>query len=272
MNAVARVPMVSGAVAYDEIASRYDRVPVENRINGYMRRLSLARILETFPPRSRLLEVGCGTGDEALALAERGAAVVALDASFEMVRAARRKAMERNLEDRITFFRAEAKDLERLAGSLRGPFDGGYASFSLAYEPDLAPVAQGLHGLLRPGATFLASVPSRLCLVEFALALGTAHLGFAGRRLQPEHGHRVGTHLVPIRTYTPRAFAEAMGPRFFMRRVEALPAVVPPPYMNRVYARLNGFADVLERVDATLRARAPFRSLGDHFLAELVRV
>ena len=270
MSGTNRAIAVPSATAYDEIAARYDRVPLENRINGYMRRVSLARILGAFPPRSRVLEIGCGTGDEALALASRGTTVVALDASSEMVRIARRKAAERSLEDRATFFAAEARDLPRLADSLDGPFDGGYASFSLAYEPDLAPVARGLDALLRPGATFLASVPSRLCLVEFALALGTAHPAFAGRRLQPEHGHKVGAHLVPIRTYTPRAFAEAMGPHFSLRRVEALPAVVPPPYMNRVYARLDGVADLLERVDTALRTRAPFRSLGDHFLAEFV--
>ena len=270
MSASTREPMVSGAVAYDELAARYDRVPLENRINGYMRRVSRARILGAFPPGSRILEIGCGTGDEALALASRGATVVALDASPEMIRIARRKAADRGLDDRATFLPAEAKDLPDLADSLSGPFDGGYASFSLAYEPDLAPVARGLDALLRSGASFLASVPSRLCLVEFALALGTAHPAFAGRRLRPEHGHKVGEHFVPIRTYTPRAFAKAMGPHFSLRRLEALPAVVPPPYMNRVYARLDGVADLLERVDAVLRPRAPFRSLGDHFLAEFV--
>src|SRR5436309_313997 len=54
----------AGALAYDEIASRYDRVPQENRINRLMRAASLARIAETFPPGSRVLELGCGTGDE----------------------------------------------------------------------------------------------------------------------------------------------------------------------------------------------------------------
>ncbi len=33
---------------------------------------------------------------------------------------------------------------------------------------------------------------------------------------------------------------------------------------------IPGVADLLERVDAALRVRAPFRSLGDHFLAEFV--
>ncbi len=270
MNEAGRLSWASGARAYDELAARYDRVPVENRINGFMRRISLARILGTFPPGTRVLEIGCGTGEEALALAERGADVVALDTSSEMVRIARRKAEERGLADRARFFRAEAKDLPGLAPSLGGPFDGGYASFSLAYEPDLTPVAAGLDAVLRPGAVLLASVPSRLCLVEFLLALGTAHPSLAGRRLRPSHGHKVGSHLVPIRTYSPRALAKAMGSRFVLVRIEALPAIVPPPYMNRLYERLDGFADVLERVDLALRTRPPFRSLGDHFLAEFV--
>jgi hypothetical protein len=79
----------------------------------------------------------------------------------------------------------------------------------------------------------------------------------------------VGARTVPIRSYTPRTFAEAMGPRFTLERVEALPAIVPPPYMNRAYSRFDGLADVLERADASFRSRFPFRSLGDHFLAEL---
>ena len=62
MSASGSAPMVSGAVAYDELAARYDRIPVENRINGYMRRGSLARVLATVPPRARGLESARGGG------------------------------------------------------------------------------------------------------------------------------------------------------------------------------------------------------------------
>ncbi len=257
------------ATAYDAIAARYDAVPMENRINRYMRAASLARLRSTFRPGDRVLEIGCGTGDEALALAAGGVQVVALDASGEMVRIARTKAAEQHLEQEATFRQAAASDLPGLVDSLGGPFDGGYASFSLAYEADLRPVGAGLHALLRPGATFLASVPSRMCLVELVAALGTAHPGYAGRRLRSWHGHKVGESLVPIRTYTPRGFMAGMGRHFRLVGIEALPAIVPPPYMNRAYARLDGLADALERVDAGLRRRFPFRYLGDHFVAEL---
>src|SRR6266511_3396613 len=205
-------PWDLGTIAYDEIASRYDRVPLENRINRLMRSVSLARIVSTFPSGVRVLEIGCGTGDEAIALASRGVDVVAIDASREMVGLARSKSERRNLPGHVEFREAHARDLFSLKESLGGPFDGGYASFSLAYEPDLAPVARGLHALLRPRAQFLASVPSRLCLVEFLLALGSAHPAFAGRRLSEAHGHKVGAYRVPIRTYTPRGFLRAMAP------------------------------------------------------------
>ncbi len=257
------------AVAYDAIAARYDAIPEENRINRYMRAASLARLRSAFPAGSRVLEIGCGTGDEALALAAAGVRVTALDASGEMVRVARAKAAERGLADAATFRQAAASDLPALADSLGGPFDGGYASFSLAYEADLRPVEAGLHSVLRPGATFLASLPSRVCAVELLLAIGSAHPAYAGRRLRPWHGHKVGDSLVAIRTYTPRLLAEAMGRHFRLVGVEALPAIVPPPYMNRAYAKLGGLADAVERVDARVRSRSPFRYLGDHFLAEL---
>ncbi len=259
----------AGALAYDEIASRYDRVPEENRINRLMRAGSLARIAEAFPPGSRVLEVGCGTGDEALALADRGVRVLAIDPSREMVRIASAKAKERGLSDLATFRVARARDLRSIHSDLGETFDGGYASFSLAYEPDLRPVAEGLDRALRADARFLASLPSRLCLVELAVAIGSGHPGFAGRRLSPWRDHKVGARTVPIRSYTPHEFAEAMSAHFTLERVEALPAIVPPPYMNKAYARFEGLADVLERADSRFRSRFLFRSLGDHFLAEL---
>lgn len=259
----------TAATAYDAIAARYDAVPVENRINRYMRAVSLERLRTTFHAGQLVLELGCGTGDEALALAAGGVRVLALDTSAEMVRISRAKAAVRGLADVATFRQAAASDLPALVDSLGGPFDGGYASFSLAYEADLRPVEAGLHALLRPGATFLASVPSRVCLVELFLALGSAHPAYAGRRLRPWHDHKVGGSLVPIRTYTPRALMRSMGRHFRLVGVEALPALVPPPYMNRAYARLDGLADAVERVDAALRTRSPFRYVGDHFLAEL---
>src|SRR5712691_9130953 len=75
----------SALEAYDEIASRYDLVLLENRINAYMRRTSLCELRTTFRPGMRVLDIGCGSGDEAIALAALGVEVVAIDPSQAML-------------------------------------------------------------------------------------------------------------------------------------------------------------------------------------------
>lgn len=258
--------------AYDAIAPRYPRVPRENRINGYLRGLSVRRLLATFVRGQRILELGCGTGEEAIELAGGGIEVVAIDPSDIMLHIARASAEAKGLGGRISFLRAAARDLPALGDAIRAPFDGAFASFSLAYEPDLRTVSVALHRLLKPGAVFLASVPSKICLLEFLLALATVHPALSGRRLGPWYRHRVGSGSVPVRAYTPRSLAEGLSPHFVLRHWEGLAVVVPPPYMNRWFARLDGVASSVEEVDGRLRAHRPFRSIGDHFLAEFRHV
>lgn len=258
--------------AYDAFSIRYDDVTKRNRINAYMRARSLERLLQVFHPGMRLVELGCGTGEEARALAHRGIQVVATDPSEGMLEAARHKAEEAGVADRLDFVRLRAKEAGRLSDHPWAPFDGAYASFSLAYEEDLRPVVEGMHEVLRPGAAWLSSLPSRLCLVEWWLSLSMARPGLAGRRLREWYSHKVGATWAPIRSYTPESFARALRPSFRVDRLEALPLIVPPPYMNAVYARFPGLADTLEHADPILARRSPFRGLGDHFLAESRRL
>lgn len=259
----------AAAAAYDAVASRYDRIPDKNRINAYMRRLSLERLSATFREGMKVLELGCGTGEEALQLAAQGIRVVAVDPSEEMVRIARAKARAFHLTEVATFVGGRARDILGSEVEEGAPYDGAYASFSLAYEPDLHSIAAALDRILRPGATLLASLPSRVCLVEFVLSLLLGRPSYAGQRLRSWHWHRVGPHRVPIRTYTPLGIADAMSPHFTLKRAEGLPSVVPPAYTNRWYAAFGALPDVVESVDAVLRTRFPFRLLGDHVLAEL---
>ena len=57
--------------AFDTIASGYDDTfgPKANQVMGWMRDENLSLLQATFVPGFHLLEIGCGTGDEAIALA-----------------------------------------------------------------------------------------------------------------------------------------------------------------------------------------------------------
>ncbi len=110
----------------------------------------VVEFLATAQPGSAL-DLGCGTGTNAIALARRGWRVTAVDFSPKAVRAARRKARAAGVE--VEFLCA---DVTRLEG-LRGPFD--YALdigclLGLRREERLR-YAERLARLLRPGGDYM---------------------------------------------------------------------------------------------------------------------
>jgi SAM-dependent methyltransferase len=113
-------------------------VPTPDRSRAWER--ALERLPET--AGALVLDLGCGAGDAASVLAERGAEVIGLDLDAARVQAARARRIPR-AEFRVADLRAPL-ELER-------PADGLWAAYTAAYFPDLAPVLERWSCALRPG-------------------------------------------------------------------------------------------------------------------------
>ncbi|MEJ2735769.1 MAG: methyltransferase domain-containing protein [Anaerolineae bacterium] len=79
------------AQAFDQAAGTYDELYQRNSIMAWMRAESLETLQTRFAPGSHLLEIGCGTGEEALALSRLGYQVLATDVSPKMIETAHAK-------------------------------------------------------------------------------------------------------------------------------------------------------------------------------------
>lgn len=106
--------------------------------------------LERTPP-GRALDLGCGTGTNAITLAQHGWQVTAIDFSAKAIIAARKKAAHRNL--RIDFYIGSVADLDHLSPPFDYALDIG-CLFTLK-PPDRKKYATGLHRLLLPGARYM---------------------------------------------------------------------------------------------------------------------
>lgn len=257
--------VVSPAEAYDGYASRYDDLLAENRINAYMRREMMGQLLHTFEPGSWLLELGSGTGDEALTLASHGCQILGIDPSEGMIERAREKANHHPRGSRVEFLQASASELSRVLGE-REPheFDGAFSSFALSYESDLEAVRKALAARIREDGLVIIAVMNRLCAVEWFLSLITAHPALSGRRLGAETLHKVGSVHTPIMGRTPAEVLRAFTPGFRLERYRALPLILPPHYAYRVLRRWPALMRTLERLDPRLSTLPLLRSLGDH--------
>lgn len=262
--------------AFDQAAQNYDTLYQANPVMAWLRQESLAVLQATFRPGSRLLEIGCGTGDEALALARSGYKVVASDISAAMIEAAQTKAGPGTSD--VTWQVLPAGQLADLIDDYgSGSFDGAYASFgALNCEPNLAPAASALAELLRPGASLVCSVMNRWCVWEIGWGLVHLRPRQAFRRLK--HGwldaglvSPQGRLSVPTRYYSPRSFARHFEPSFRVRQVRGLPVLLPPPYLAHLLERYPVAFARLEGIERRLRDRYPFSNLGDHTLLVMVR-
>ncbi|HEY8309892.1 MAG TPA: methyltransferase domain-containing protein, partial [Gemmatimonadaceae bacterium] len=119
------------AFAFDAVAHDFDRRFGEWRSVAAQRGAVRRTLSNVFPAGSRILELGGGTGEDALWLAERGYHVMLTDASPQMVEIATRKLSAHPGSDTRV---AAAEDLDNLCdcdptvGS--GLYDGAFSNFA----------------------------------------------------------------------------------------------------------------------------------------------
>jgi SAM-dependent methyltransferase len=268
---------------YDEIgagfgraAGRYDREVNANPAMRYMRRISLDALEAAFQPGQRVLEIGCGTGQEAVHLAQRGIHVLATDLSPEMVARTAQRAAQAGVQGRLQARTLAAGSLSELIEDWgRASFDGAYSSFGpLNGEPDLRAVSAPLAALIRPGGALVVSVMNRFYPLETVWYLLHGHPRRAVRRWTGQARAGVSPtlpDLVPTWYYTPRALAQSFTPGFRRSSCRALPLLLPPPPLAHLWARAPGFLSRLIKCEERLAGHRLFCGLGDHFLMSLHR-
>ncbi|WP_375783989.1 class I SAM-dependent methyltransferase [Bradyrhizobium sp. Pha-3] len=118
----------------------------------------------------RWLDAGCGTGTLSCLLAARGCDVTGVDASSEMIAAARGRS-DGPLAGQFKF--QQIPTIANLPFADRS-FDGVLCASVLEYVPDVAQCLAQIHRVLRPGGLLLVSIPNRGSLLRQGYKLAHA--------------------------------------------------------------------------------------------------
>ena len=110
----------------------------------------IVRLEQTGQITGTVLDVGCGTGDNALFLASCGHEVVGLDSVERAIEAARRKADERGLS--ATFIRGEILSLREIGRTFDTVIDSGL--FHTLSDNERLLFVRNLHEVLVPGGSY----------------------------------------------------------------------------------------------------------------------
>lgn len=249
---------------FDSAATNYDSDFTQTPLARALRAIVWARLDVLFPPGARVLELACGTGEDASHLAARGVQVLATDQSERMLAVARDKCAGLPVAFArldVNAWGPEAKDL--------GTFDGVFSNFgglnSLTSYRSLQP---NLLPLLKPGGQLLWVIMGRHCAWEMAWHLVHGDRTTAFRRWRKEGTlARVGD--ATMRVYYPSTteLRRALASHFRLTRVRPLGNFLPPSYLEPLTRRWW----FPFRLFAWLDQHLPWPLWADHTLYEFIR-
>jgi ubiquinone/menaquinone biosynthesis C-methylase UbiE len=256
--------------AFDSIAERYDDIFTRSLIGRAQRQAVWAIVRQIFAPGDYVLEVNCGTGEDALFLARHQVVVLACDASEKMIGVARRRHLLEAPSSPVQF---NVLPIERI-GELSHArfFDGVLSNFAgLNCVGDLAQVARDFAALVRPGGALLLCVSTRVCLWETLWFLSQWKYEEAFRRWPGRARALLGERAVDVHYPTIEQLRIAFAPWFRLCSTIGIGVTVPPSYMEAFVSKHPHLFRGMCSVDRLICSWPLLRALGDHVLLRLER-
>jgi SAM-dependent methyltransferase len=238
------------AAAFDKLADRYDAIWTRSLVGRCQR----AAVWDWLDPMvgegDDILDIGCGTGEDALHFQKRGAHVFAIDASAQMVRIARSRGVD-----------ARQMRLESLH-DLGGRFDGAISNFGvLNCVAELRTFARSLSRLILRRGFLAVCVMGRCCAWEILHFLRRRDPNAAFRRFRRDGA----PSSLGLQVYYPSvsALTRVFRPAFKLLRWRGIGLCVPPSYVTGLSLKT---VTRLASLDRGLASWSLLRAFADHRL------
>ena len=257
------------AEAFSRQAPLFDELYGANPIIAYKRARVRAQVERHLRPSSRILELNCGTGEDALYFASQGHSVLATDVSEAMIAQLRQKTGVQQIGGAVRSMVCSYHDL----GSLQqeAPFDLVFSNFGgLNCTDRVAGVLQSAARLLRPGGLLTVVLIPPFCLWE-SLFLLKGEWRTATRRWLHRGSAAAQVEGQSFRCwyYRPVFIRKALRAQFDVLELEGLCTLVPPSYRENFPARFPRLLRLLQRWEDRWARRRPWRSIGDYYIMTL---
>lgn len=254
------------AQGFSKQASGFDQYDAGNTIIQYKRERVRNHVLSYLPPESSILELNCGTGQDALYFAREGHRVHATDIAGGMLEALRGKLTNTWMADRVTTELCSFTDLGQLQH--KGPYDLIFSNFAgLNCTAELDKVLRSFPPLVAPGGQLSLVILPKFCLWE-TLLLFKGKFRTAFRRFFSSKGAKshVEGHYFRCWYYSPSYVIRALQDSFDLLSIEGLCTMVPPSYIEHFAEKRPALYQFLRRREDRWKASWPWKYIGDYYI------
>lgn len=256
--------------AFDRFAPTYDVEFTHSWLGQTLRQRVWAVLADQFQPGDHVLELTCGTGEDACWLARRGVRVTATDGAAEMVRLAQAKAVRAGLGERVTGRQLALQEVGQLAAN-GAQFDGIFSNFGgLNTIDEWRSLAESLAGCVKLGGKAILVPMGPLCPWELVWYGGHGQIGLAWRRFRQPAVARIGETTIPIWYPSTQRLQADFSPQFRHLSTQSLGLWLPPSYLDHLTHRWPRLFAMLSRWEqATARLSGGW---GDHYISVFERI
>ncbi|MDX2246934.1 MAG: class I SAM-dependent methyltransferase [Bacteroidia bacterium] len=257
---------------FDTIATGYDHSFTYSAV-GLAQRNQVYDYLESVlsgKKNLKILELNCGTGEDALWLARKGHSVMATDISPEMISLTRHKSLVNGMGKKI---QCKQLSLEQVAeGAVHTRFDWVFSNFGglNCIGPDkLDALTEEIATLLNPGGRFIAVIMPKNCLWESAYFMGKLQFRNAFRRRSKfPVPVKLETEIVQTWYHSPMEVIRMLQPLFEVQGLIPIGMAVPPSYLDPFFRKKPHLLRKLIALDRVLTQRPGLSPFADHYLID----
>jgi ubiquinone/menaquinone biosynthesis C-methylase UbiE len=259
--------------AFDNTAHSYDdnftNTPIgrlqRNQVWGYLRRTYDDRFPEN------ILELNCGTGEDAVFFAEHHSKVLATDIAEQMLTQARDKVRSRGLDHLVTI---QQLDLNKFPADLPSSrFDLLFSNFGgincISSEQLQRFLEKALH-LLTPGGRVILVIMPRFCAWETIYFSSKLEFKKAFRRsAKKTQKANLGNSFVETWYHSPGHIKRMAAKHYDIVNIQPIGISIPPSYFKKTFLTKPGILNKLNALENSLGKYSFFSAVADHYLIDL---
>jgi len=258
---------------FDKIAPAYDELFTDTPIGKLQRNIVRKYLDATFPANKQIsvLELNCGTGEDAVYFAKKGYSVTATDVSDEML-----KLTEEKINKYGVAGNCSVKKLD-----LSKPYDFNFTQkFDLIFsnfggincvdQEGLKILSDTLSKILNNSGRIVFVIMPKFCLWESFYFLLKLKFGNIFRRASSTplnvklNGGNVKTYY-----YSPKNISKIFSSNFKIKKVNPVGFFIPPSFLNNFFSRREKLLSMLEKSERAVSNLSFLSNASDHFLIDM---
>ena len=259
--------------AFDTIANDYDAFFTNSIIGKAQRNIVWNYLDKSIASKEKLnvLELNCGTGEDALWFGKKGHKVLATDISENMLKIAQKKINDTGLDSLIRIMKLDLSKIDY--NKFNEKFDMIFSNFGgmncISFK-DMEKLHSEIKKLLNPNGLLIMVIMPTFCFWETIYFFFKLNLSSAFRRLNKDgvitnfDGSEMKTFY-----YSPSTIKDIFARDFNFISVKPVGLFIPPSYLEKYFRRNKKKINLLIRLERFVSHWTFLSGFSDHFIIHL---